>query len=104
MQKVSILKPLCFDSKRDWLEYQALASITRGSAIHGFCEDCTPEYKAQMIEEGRCAFPRTTFALDREGALCGFRHSDERRPFATAIYRIRARNKRQAAREAQRAA
>jgi hypothetical protein len=34
----------------------------------GYCLDCTPEFKTQMLEEGRCSHPETRFALWKDHA------------------------------------
>ena len=41
------------------------------AGINGFCTDCTPEYQAQMIEEGRCNRPFVVFEPDETGFIVG---------------------------------
>jgi hypothetical protein len=37
----------------------------------GFCEDCTPEYQAEMIEQARCENPHVWFCKDKDGLEYG---------------------------------
>lgn len=37
----------------------------------GFCADCTPEYQAEMIKDGRCENQWIIFKKDEHGFLCG---------------------------------
>jgi len=39
----------------------------------GFCAECTPRYKAQMMERGRCRHPDVVFEKDEDGQLVGVR-------------------------------
>jgi hypothetical protein len=32
----------------------------------GYCLDCSPEFKAEMLSAGKCAHPETRFVLWRE--------------------------------------
>lgn len=63
--------PACFDSPeqyREWVaadEYSIKAGARR--ARDGYCTDCTPTYKARMIEARRCEFPKTQFVIRVEG-------------------------------------
>ena len=34
---------------------------------NGYCEDCTPTYKAAMVEAGRCEHPSVTFVIAVDG-------------------------------------
>jgi len=40
-------------------------------AAYNFCTDCTPEYKEQMLREGRCEKPDTIFLQDKDGFTFG---------------------------------
>lgn len=53
-------RPACFESVRQWVEWQALEHASRPNGRHlrfGPCHDCTRGYQAQMIHEKRCARP-----------------------------------------------
>lgn len=45
--------------------------------IHGFCADCTPEYKKEMIQAHKCSFPNTRFVTDEDGMVSGRRSEDD---------------------------
>lgn len=52
--------PPCFDSKEQWHQWHIADEI----ATHGrtqYCADCTPAYKARMIEENRCIHQQVKF-------------------------------------------
>lgn len=55
--------PKCWDSERDWHEWLRLdANDFASKRSDGFsCKDCTPEYKARMQEQDRCAMPQVVF-------------------------------------------
>ena len=44
--------PPCFDSEAQWLDYRKSARIARQACT--ICEDCTHQYQAEMIKQGRC--------------------------------------------------
>ncbi len=48
----SCVAPWCFDSHQQFTEWFRLAVRSREPAV--VCEDCTPEYKAQMKQANRC--------------------------------------------------
>lgn len=64
--------PLCFNSREDWRLWRL---HPRASKVNDseYCSDCMPEYQRQMIVEGRCQHPGTTFETDSEGNLHGVR-------------------------------
>lgn len=37
-----------------------------------FCEDCTPDYKAAMLKQGRCIRPDSGFREDEDGFVAGY--------------------------------
>jgi len=45
----------------------------------GFCEDCTPAFKAAMVAKGLCSNPQVRFAHDKEGAIRGYRPKPARK-------------------------
>ena len=51
--------PACFDSQAQYDSWREAANVCRPR--HGYCEDCTPEYQARMIETFRCKYPNTVF-------------------------------------------
>lgn len=53
--------PSCWDA--DYSTYLKQLSVEElaFTTAHGWCTDCTPEYKIQMIAEGRCDFADTKF-------------------------------------------
>lgn len=59
--------PLCFQSKIQYRRWQAAARAVTVSGpaetLSGYCADCTPDYQRQMVYEGRCAYPATTFEM-----------------------------------------
>ena len=64
--------PDCFFSLEQyeaWKELIAMAPISR----HGYCSDCLPCYKRQMMREGRCAHVGVRFHVDAEGFIEGRR-------------------------------
>ncbi len=53
--------PLCFESLAQWTLY-----IDFDDAFFtklGYCAFCTPQYKAAMIAQGRCAYPQSEFKV-----------------------------------------
>jgi hypothetical protein len=55
--------PRCFNS---YPEFKLWVTAARGSHPtpgHGYCEDCTPAYKDQMVSENRCGYPEVTFKV-----------------------------------------
>jgi len=61
-------RPPCFDSERQWREWnyyhQVAGSLARGEH---FCTDCSPEYQATMVQEGRCLYPTLVQFRNGEG-------------------------------------
>ena len=56
-------KPMCFQSRdqyKDWIHLMRQSPRPRDT---GYCYDCTPEFKAEMMECGRCEHPETRFVL-----------------------------------------
>lgn len=54
-------KPRCFASIEEWQEWFA---VRAGS--FGPCQDCTPEYRCQMLSANKCERPEVVFARDTE--------------------------------------
>lgn len=61
--------PACFDSKEQYRKYKTLAQLTASESFT-FCTDCTPEYRDEMHQQGRCKFPGTTFTRNN-GVITG---------------------------------
>ena len=53
--------PKCFDTAKQFTGWVAAARMSKPIPAHSYCEDCTPEYQAKMIVEGRCMYPGTLF-------------------------------------------
>lgn len=41
--------------------------------VAGFCAECTPRYKNEMMVRGRCRHPDVVFEKDEDGQLVGVR-------------------------------
>lgn len=56
-------KPLCATAEEyaGWLR----AARAYPPGVAGFCEDCTPAHKAEMIRAGKCEHPDVMFDGDR---------------------------------------
>ena len=48
-------KPDCFESNRQFEEWQAMESIAHTKPRALPCRDCTNEFHSQMVREHRCA-------------------------------------------------
>jgi hypothetical protein len=57
--------PDCFDSSDDYQQWLFLLQLSNENMRVGYCFDCTPRYKLEMLSEGRCAHPETKFAVLR---------------------------------------
>ena len=76
MGEIVVTAPLCFHSPEQMARWYQAAARARdpGELRHSdYCTDCTPEYQAQMMKEGRCAHPETTFNEDDDGFVVGTR-------------------------------
>jgi hypothetical protein len=51
-------------------DYAAWKEISP-SADARFCNDCTPSFKREMVEKGRCDYPDTKFERDEDGKVTG---------------------------------
>ncbi len=63
--------PPCFDSQKQWNLYRPAAVYSAGNGFN-FCSDCTKERKEDMINQGRCRWPGTTFSRPN-GVIVGRR-------------------------------
>ena len=81
-------KPDCFDTEQDydvWLHFyiESMGYAEQPEDVSLFCGDCTLAYRNQMIQEGRCMFPKTKFIGrmdDEEGfvEMYGIAEDDKR--------------------------
>jgi hypothetical protein len=62
--RLTILPPVmpkCWDNPDDWKEWVRLNKIAgpvdRAKSLEHFCNDCSAQYAARMIEASRCAYP-----------------------------------------------
>lgn len=56
--------PVCWDTRRNWEEWNRLNVIARDNsseALDHHCTDCLPEFKQKMCGEGRCGYPTVKF-------------------------------------------
>ena len=53
--------PKCFESEDQWAEYARLYKLSQGTGRVQYCMDCLPEYRDEMMCQGRCAHPETVF-------------------------------------------
>jgi len=65
-------KPACFEGETEYREY-TVATLLTGHASRGvttrinYCRDCTPDFKREMMESGRCSHPETVFVRETNG-------------------------------------
>lgn len=57
--------PPCFKDSDEFNHWRLLLRASGESMRVGYCIDCTPEYKMQMMCEGRCKHPETQFVVLR---------------------------------------
>lgn len=63
--------PPCF-TVAQWVLWRTPHNSVRMPAKH-CCEDCTPEYQAEMLAAKRCDHPETIFIRDADGFISGHR-------------------------------
>ncbi|NBW12325.1 MAG: hypothetical protein EBR82_30270 [Caulobacteraceae bacterium] len=51
-----------------WKDAARISMVNQKSSV---CEDCTPEYQARMIDEGKCENPEVVFDVDEDGFIFG---------------------------------
>jgi hypothetical protein len=69
--------PKCFGSRKQYSEWVKFARLSHPHPNHSFCEDCTQEYKTEMVKQNRCEFPEVVFKKTRDGGFEGFRSAAE---------------------------
>lgn len=57
--------PPCFNNSDEWNQWRLLLRASWENMRVGYCIDCTPEYKMQMMCENRCLHPETQFIVLR---------------------------------------
>ena len=73
MSDVELSHPACFASLETYRLWEHQARLTDANERHGFCADCLPRYKRQMLRAGRCAHPDVKFHVDEDGFTEGRR-------------------------------
>lgn len=63
--------PPCFTAEQ-WMDWRTPHNSVRMVAKN-YCEDCTPDYQAEMLATGRCIHPETIFIRDADGFISGHR-------------------------------
>jgi hypothetical protein len=58
--------PPCFESASQFSHWCMLLSLSGSHIRVGFCIDCTPEYKLEMMRQDRCMHPETQFIVLRD--------------------------------------
>lgn len=56
-------KPMCFKTYDQYKDYIHLMRQSGNPKDNGVCLDCTPEFKAEMMECGKCEHPETRFVV-----------------------------------------
>jgi hypothetical protein len=56
--------PICFNSGAEYGLWVQTARHSPPTPGHGYCEDCTKEYQAKMLQQDRCKYPDTVFRQD----------------------------------------
>jgi len=69
--------PRCFGDRKQYSDWVKFARHSHPHPNHGYCEDCTLEYKTEMLKQNRCEFPEVKFKKSRDGGLEGFRSAAE---------------------------
>lgn len=65
--------PKCWpvDKVKDFVLWKDAARTSAINQKSSVCEDCTPEYKERMLNEGKCENPEIVFAIDEDGFIFG---------------------------------
>lgn len=53
--------PPCFNSHQQYQDWRYYMRVSLEGLRLGVCHDCTPEYKMEMMCQGRCQHPETVF-------------------------------------------
>lgn len=55
--------PPCFHNAAQYRQWIYLNTQATQPKDRSYCLDCTPEFKDQMMKEGRCSHPETRFVI-----------------------------------------
>ena len=55
--------PACFDDAKQYRDYIWLMRQAAEPRDFGYCLDCTPDHKANMLRQGLCSHPETRFVI-----------------------------------------
>jgi hypothetical protein len=69
--------PKCFGNRKQFTEWVKFARFSHPHPNHSYCEDCTQEFKTEMLKQGRCEFPEVKFKKCRDGGFEGVRSAAE---------------------------
>lgn len=58
--------PPCFNSSDEYYQWVYLLRLSGENMRVGFCFDCTPTYKMEMMRNDRCTHPETQFLVLRD--------------------------------------
>ena len=53
--------PACFNGYQQYQDWRYYMRVSLEGMRVGVCHDCTPEYKMEMMCQGRCEHPETVF-------------------------------------------
>jgi hypothetical protein len=89
--------PRCFKNRAQFIAWVHAARIANPGPS-GYCVDCTPEYKKEMLKADRCAHPAVLFRSFKEDGVIGLRklkdrkemHEEVRAALDSADYKQRA--------------
>ena len=85
---VSPIAPGCFKTPYQWKEYVVAYYLSRNPKLQrevqdvDYCKDCNPEYKRQMLAQGKCSHPETVFVSPERGVVIGVPLLNMNRPQA----------------------
>lgn len=55
--------PVCFENHGQYTDWIHLMRQSARPRDDGYCIDCTPDFKSEMLAQGRCAHPETRFVI-----------------------------------------
>ena len=61
--------PLCFDTRKQFEEWQTVARMAPPTAGLSVCADCKPSFQASMLKARRCENPHIQFDKTGEPIL-----------------------------------
>lgn len=78
MRAPNLPHPACFNSRVQFLDWVHAARVV-SPGPSGYCADCTPEYKDEMVKAKRCAHPAVVFRVYNEEGMIGLRKAKDRK-------------------------